>query len=88
MVGGVYHYGSPTGTVIPKKYVDPKKGTLKPGVTVSPKGKVNMTKPGGTTGSSNQKPGATKPGGSGTVKQPSAPKAPAPAPAPRVRTGR
>lgn len=64
VVGGVYHYGSTHGPVVNRKYVDPKTGKLKPGVTVSPKGKVNLTKPGnGSKGGSGfgSKPGYKAP---------------------------
>lgn len=61
VVNGVYHYGSPTGRVVPKKHVDPKTGKLKPGVSLSKDGKVNVNKP------------AAKPGGGGGVK-PAAPR--------------
>lgn len=83
VVGGTYHYGSVHGPTIDRRYVDTRKGTLKPGVSVKPGGKVSLDK---SKINTDGKPvGGSKPGNS--VKQPSAPKAPAPAPkpAPRVR---
>lgn len=61
VVGGVYHYGSPTGPTVPKRYTDPKTGKLKPGVSIDKGGKVKAPSTG--TGS---KPGFSKPNTGGS----------------------
>ena len=67
VVGGVYHYGSPHGTVVDRRYVNPKTGTLKPGVSVKPGGKVSLDK---SKISPNGKPVTGSKGGSGYGSKP------------------
>lgn len=62
ITNGVYHYGSPTGPTIDRKHVG-KDGKLKPGVSLSKDGKVNLNKSTTTTGGGSK---SSTTGGSGS----------------------
>lgn len=64
VTNGVYHYGSPTGPTIDRKYVG-KDGKLKPGVSLSKDGKVNLNKSNTSGGSKSSTTGSSGSRGGG-----------------------